>query len=149
MLAAIGTTSYNVMLLVHLTAVIVAFAPTFVHPFIAARLKKNGQSTVSLASLTSGNYRKIYGPAAFVAGFVGFGLAGMSEKVYRVRQPWLMVAAVLWMVIVAIMFAVLAPAEAKAAAGDASAEKRLSAATGALHLLLAVALFLMIWKPGL
>ena len=148
--AAIGSTPYKIMLLLHIGSAVVAFAPAFVWPVVSVRLKKAGEPVgVTINRLAGGNTLKIHGPAYFVTGFLGFGLAGMSEKVYRMSQPWLMVAAALWFGGMGIMFGLMNPAEKKAAAGDAQAEKMLSMCGGILHLILFVALFLMIWKPGL
>ena len=149
LIGAIGDTGYNVMLFIHLLAVIVAFAPSFVWPFVSVRLKKEGKPVgPTIAALTAGSSAKIHGPALAVAGIVGFGLAGMSEKVYRVADPWLSVAALLWFIALGVVFGLMAPAEKRIAAGDVGAEKILSMAGGILHLILAVQLYLMIFKPG-
>jgi uncharacterized membrane protein len=149
LIAAIGSTGYNVVLLVHLLAVIVAFAPSFVWPFVSVRLKKEGKPVgATIAALTAGSSAKIYGPALAVAGLAGFALAGMSNKVYRVADPWLSVAALLWFLALGVVFGLMAPAEKRIAAGDQSVEKLLSMSGGILHLILAVQLYLMVFKPG-
>jgi uncharacterized membrane protein len=137
------------MLLIHIASAFVAFAPTFVWPFVAMRLRSAGEEAgPTIARLAGGNSVKIHGPAFVITGFVGFGLAGMSEKVFKMSQPWLSAAALLWFVGMGIFFGILGPAEKKAADGDASAEKQISMFSGILHLIVVVALYLMIWKPG-
>jgi len=153
--AAIGSTPYRIMLLIHIGSAIVAFAPAFVWPFVAVRLRKAGEPVgATINRLAGGNTLKIHGPAYVVTGFVGFGLAGMSgdtadgEKFFSMSQTWLSIAALLWVAGMGIMFGLMNPAEKKAAQGDQDAEKKLSMYGGFLHLILFVALYLMIWKPG-
>lgn len=142
-LGAIGDTGFNIMQFVHIAGMVVAFAPTLVKP-------DGGIPAGGGAKL-----RKVYGPALAVGGLAGFGVAGMSGKdandelFYSMSQPWLSAAALLWFIALGLVFALIAPAQDKAAAGDQSATKIVAAATGGLHLILAVALYLMIWKPGL
>jgi uncharacterized membrane protein len=148
-IAEIGSTPYNIMLLLHIGSAFVAFAPAFVWPFVSVRLKKAGEPVgPTINRLAAGNTLKIHGPAYVITGFLGFGLAGMSDEVFRVRQTWLSIAALLWFVGMGIMFGLMHPAEKKAASGDAAAEKQLSMYGGILHLILFVSLYLMVWKPG-
>ena len=154
--AAIGSTGYNIMLVLHLASVIVAFAPVFVWPFVSMRLKKTGQPVgPTINKLAAGLTLKVHGPALVAVGFFGFALSGMSgdgpdgEKIYSVSSPWLSAAAVLWVLGMGIMFGFMVPAEKKTVQGDAAAEKMLSMLGGVLHLILFVSLYLMVWKPGL
>ncbi len=148
-IAEIGSTPYKIMLLIHIASAFVAFAPALVWPFVSVKLKKAGEPVgATIHRLAAGNTLKIHAPAYVITGFVGFGLAGMSEKVFRVSQTWLSIAAALWFLGMGLMFGLMHPAEKKAAAGDAAAEKQLSMYGGILHLILFVSLFLMVWKPG-
>ena len=147
--AATTGTGYKIMLLIHILSAFVAFAPAFVWPFVSMRLRQTGEPVgPTLSRLAGGNSLKIHGPAFVVTGFVGFGLAGMSDKLYTMSQAWLSIAAVLWFVGMGIFFGILHPAEQKAAQGDAKAEKQIAMFSGILHLIVVVALYLMIWKPG-
>lgn len=136
-LGAVNDIGYNIMQFVHVGGMFVAFSFTFARA-------KGANPAESGAKL-----RKFFGPALAVGGLAGFGVAGMSEKVYRVSQPWLTVAALLWFIALGLVFALIAPAQDKVAEGDTSATKIVAAGTGGLHLILAIALYLMIWKPGL
>lgn len=153
-IAEIGSTPYNIMLLLHIGSAFVAFAPAFVWPFVSVRLKKAGEPVgPTINRLAAGNTLKIHGPAYVVTGFLGFGLAGMAgeingENIFSMSQTWLSIAALLWFVGMGIMFGLMHPAEKKAADGDAAAEKQLSMYGGILHLILFVSLYLMVWKPG-
>lgn len=149
LIGAIGDTGYDVMLLLHILAMIVAFAPSFVWPFVSVRLKKEGKPVgPTIAALAAGNSAKIHGPALAIGGILGFGLAGMSDEVFKVSQPWLTAAALLWFIALGVVFGMMAPAEKRILQGDEGAEKILSMAGGILHLVIVVELYLMIFKPG-
>lgn len=149
LVAAYGDTGYNLLLLLHILAVIVAFAPSFVWPFVSVRLKQAGKPVgPTIAELASGNSAKIHGPALALAGIFGFGLVGMSDKLFEFSDPWLSAAMLLWFIALGVVFGMMAPAEKRIAEGDVGAEKILSMAGGILHLVLAVELYLMIFKPG-
>ncbi len=144
MFAEIGSTSYNVMLLLHVLAVIIAFAPAWLTPIVlrAAGADRVGADAMQMSIL------RLSLPFVAVAGILGFGLAGMSDKVFKMSQTWLSIAIVLWLVQLAVLFFVARPGFKALAEGDASARGRVMAATGVTHLILLVTLYLMIWKPG-
>ena len=146
---------YKILLLLHILAVIVAFAPAFVWPFVSVRLKKQQKPVgPAIGELAGGHTTKVSGPALVLAGVFGFALVGMSklkggvDAVWTFKQTWVSVAALCWFIMVGLLFAVMAPAEKKAAAGDEGAEKIISAVGGVLHLLMVVVLIMMIFKPG-
>ncbi len=147
-IAAIGSFGYKVMFFLHILSVIVAFAPAFVNPFLGARYRKQGGMPSDLAAMLAENSAKVHGPALVVVGIIGCGLVGMSEKVYTFGQTWITVALLLWFIMLGLVFGVLIPAEKKLGQGDKSVEKIVSGVGGGLHLLLAVMLIVMIWKPG-
>lgn len=147
--------AYKVVLLLHILSVIVAFAPAFVWPVASVRLKKQGkQPGPIIGEIAAGNTKTVHGPALVLAGIFGFALVGMSkpggagEAAWKFSQPWVSVAMLCWFIMVGLVFAVMAPAEKRAATGDEGAEKIISAVGGGLHLLLLVVLVMMIFKPG-
>ena len=145
----VNTTAYKLMLFIHILAVIVAFAPAFVWPFVSVKLKKEGKPVgPAIGDLAAGNTAKVHGPALVIAGIFGFGLVGMSKKAFEFSDPWISAAMLVWFIMLGVIFGMMLPAEKKAAAGDAEADKIVSMAGGIMHLLLAVELFLMIFKPG-
>ncbi|MEY4130902.1 MAG: hypothetical protein RLZZ31_1026 [Actinomycetota bacterium] len=145
-LAEIGSGAYNVMLLIHIVAVVVGFAPAFFTP-VLMRLSANGQTAA--ADALEKTLLRYALPGIGIAGFIGFGLAGMSDKVYSVSQTWLSIAAILWVVALLDILFVARPALKKWIAGDTAARGQVMASTGVLHLILIVTIILMIWKPGL
>lgn len=143
------STGFGILLLLHLLAVIVAFAPAFVNPFLSARARSDGQAVpASVWTKLVKNSQQVHGPALVLAGIFGMGMVGMSDKAFKFSQPWVSAAFVIWIAMVAIVFGLLIPAEKKVAAGDADAEKKVSMFGGIMHLLLLVILILMVFKPG-
>jgi uncharacterized membrane protein len=143
-LAEIGSTPYKLMYLVHILAVVIAFSPAWLTPIVLRTVgddRKSGEA-LELAVL------RLSLPFVAIAGLVGFGLAGMSDKVLKMSQAWLSIAIVLWLVQLAVLFFLARPAFKALAAGAAGARSRVMMATGITHLLLLVILVLMIWKPG-
>ena len=64
LLAAYRDTGYNVVLFIHILAVIVAFAPAFVWPFVSVKLKKQGKPVgPAIGELAASNTVKVHGPA--------------------------------------------------------------------------------------
>lgn len=145
-LAAIDDTGYNIMLLLHVMTAIVGFAPAWLWP-ILVRISARGDAEAATAIETS--ILRYSLPGVALAGLFGFGVAGMSGKVYRMSQGWLSVSVVVWLAILAVYFFLARPAIAGVRDGDESARSRLAAATGISHFALVIMLYLMIFKPGL
>ena len=149
-LAAVGDTGYNIVLLLHILTAFVAFAPAFVHPILGMQSKSfDAANQGKLLGFIAGNGRRIYAPALIVTGLLGFALAGMSDEVFKVSQGWLVAAVIIWIAMNGLLHAVLLPNERKWGEGDASAERMVGAAGATITVLLVVMLWLMIWKPGL
>lgn len=146
-LAAIGDTPYNIVLFLHVLSIIVGFAPIFVHPILAKQMEgEAGQS--ALLRFMAGNAMRIYSSGVIVAGLLGFALAGMSDKVYSMSDPWLAAAFIVWVGILGAMHALIIPGEKALASGDRSAESKVNLGSGAVTVLMLVMLYLMIFKPG-
>ena len=145
-LAAVNSTGYKIVLLIHVLAVIVGFAPLWLTP-VMIRLTAAGDKAAADGLEVS--ILRFSLPGIGLAGILGFGLAGMSEKVFKMSQTWLSIAAVLWVVLLALLFFVARPAIKAFRDGDAAARGRIMMVTGISHLILVVTLYLMIFKPGL
>jgi uncharacterized membrane protein len=145
-LAAMDSTGYKVMLLIHILAVVIGFAPAWLTP-VLMRLTAAGDKAAADGLETS--ILRFSLPGIAVAGLLGFGLAGMSDKVYSMSQTWLSTAAVLWLILLAVIAFVARPAIKAFRDGDEGARKMVMMSTGITHLILVVMIFLMIWKPGL
>jgi uncharacterized membrane protein len=144
-LAALNSTGYKIVLLIHVLAVIVGFAPLWLTP-VMVRLTAAGDKAAADGLEVS--ILRFSLPGIGLAGFLGFALAGMSDKAYKMSQTWLSISAVLWVVLLALLFTVARPAIKAFRDGDAAARSRIMIATGIGHLILVVTLYLMIFKPG-
>ena len=141
---------YKLFLLLHILAIIVAFAPQFVWPIVSAKLAKEEKPVgPTVGALTAGNTAKVHGPALALAGLFGFGLVGLSDKVFEFSQTWVSIAMVRWFAMLGVVFGLMVPAEKKAAGGDEEAGKKLAMFNGIIHLLLLLMLIDMIWQPGI
>ena len=143
---ALTGTGYHIVLLLHVLTVIVGFAPLWLTP-VMIRLTAAGDKAAADGLEVS--ILRFSLPGIGLAGILGFGLAGMSEKVFKISQTWLSIAAVLWVVLLALLFFGARPAIKAFRDGDAAARGRIMMATGISHLILVVMLYLMIFKPGL
>jgi hypothetical protein len=82
-LAALNSTGYKIVLLIHVLAVIVGFAPLWLTP-VMVRLTAAGDKAAADGLEVS--ILRFSLPGIGIAGILGFGLAGMSEKLYRMSQ---------------------------------------------------------------
>lgn len=148
MLAAVNDTPYKVFFLLHIFAAVAAFAASAVHPLLARQLRNGPVPTAALNALVK-NERRFHAPALLLTGILGFGLAGLSGKVFKMSQLWLILAFVVWIAMNGVLHALVIPAERKWAGGDLKSAAKAEQANVILTLLLVVMLVLMIWKPGL
>lgn len=143
---------YRLLFLLHILAIVVAFAPGFVQPVMAARLRRKGKSGElggAMSSQFAESSKLVHGPALVLAGLFGIGLVGMSDKLWKFSQTWVSIALVLWFIMIGVFFGLLIPAERKAGRNESGAEERISMFMGMLHILLLLMLIDMIWKPGI
>lgn len=149
LIAAIDGFGYRLFFLLHILAIVVAFAPGFVWPVVAVQLRKEGQPLGPIMTkIQAGNNMRIHGPALVAAGIFGFAMIGLSDKAWKFSQSWISTALLLWFVMIGVLFALLIPAERKADGGGRAAEQRVAMLAGILHVLFLLMLIDMIWKPG-
>jgi uncharacterized membrane protein len=149
LIATVSSFGYRLFLLLHVLAVICAFAPGFVVPFLNRRFKAEGEEVPStLWSAITSNSLQIQAPALVLAGVFGIGMVGLSDKAWQFKDSWVSIALALWLVTLAVLFAGIIPAERQAAGGSKAAEARTAAFVGVMHLLLVALVIIMIWKPG-
>jgi len=156
-LAAITDTSYELVLVLHIIAVVVAFAPAVAHPLTGARFRQaeGDEGVVRFSAAVVKPGRWVYFPALVLSGVFGGALIGMSkpdadsEVLWKFEQTWIWLGIAIWVVLCGIVSGVILPSERKVAAGDLSAQKRVEAAGGIASLLVVVQIGLMVFKPGL
>lgn len=149
-LGAVGGTAYNIMLVLHLVAVVVALVPAVAHPLLARQAERlNPAAGRTLYGFMALNSQRIYGSALILAGVFGFGLSGMSDGVYKLSQGWLVASIILWIAMVGVLHSLVVPAERALGDGDTSAEGKLTVGGSVLTVLALVLFYLMVFKPGL
>jgi uncharacterized membrane protein len=152
-LAEFNSTSYKVFLLLHVLGAIVAFGAAFVNPFVYRFAARRGDGA-SVAAAQANAGMRVSLPAIVFTGFIGFGLAGLSELPgtdilqWEMSQGWLLAAAIIWVAQALVYALAVVPAQRRVAGGDQSADKRVAAFGGLIHISLLVMLWLMIFKPG-
>jgi len=172
MLAALSpvSTGYRLLLLGHLLCVIVGFGSTFVYPFLGAQAaKRKGAEGAAITDVAESTGKIITGPFIWGAGLFGFALVLAGP--FDFDALWIQAAIAVFFVSMAFSLFVHLPnlhrlnALAQQMAGGppagatgggpppqvAEMEGRGKAAArngGILHLLFAVLLVLMIFKPA-
>ena len=150
MIAAYRETGYNVMLFLHIVTALVAFAPAFVHPLLANQSRAlDADNRGKVIGMMAGNGRRIYAPALILTGLFGFAMQGMSDGVIEFSQTWFWLALVLWLAMNGVLHGMLLPAERAVAGGDETAAKKVDTGGIILTVMLAVMVYLMVFKPGI
>src|SRR3546814_14319486 len=113
---------YKVMLLLHLAAVVAAFAPLIIHPLLGAQAKADG-STTKLAGYMAANTRRVHFPALILAGVFGLGMIfssdpGSGDNVWGFDQTWVSLALLVWIGVFGVVSGLIRPAQRKYALGD-------------------------------
>ena len=160
LVAAIGSTGYKVVLILHLLFLVVAFAPAFVWPMLNRQQKAAAQGAgpndagaanepVTLGAIARIADPMMHGGSLVLAGLFGIGLIGMSDKIFEFSQTWVSLAFLFWFLMLGLFFAGLIPAQRAVRDHVADAESRLAMCYGGMHLLLLLQIIVMVWKPGL
>ncbi len=151
-------TFYDVILTVHILAVVVAFGVMFAHPVIDAQVRSSGGADLAaLHRLHVALARRLITPAMTVVLLAGLYLA--IDR-WSLGDPWISATFAVLLVLFVLTSSVLVPADlrlaeiaerAEAGAGgeEYERERRMANRFGGLALLLVVvAIFLMVAKPG-
>ena len=125
---------YKVFLLLHVASVVVAFGANFVQPML---IRSGGVTNETLRRSTL----FIQLPGLIAVWVTGMGLAGLSDDVFELKQTWLALAIVVFLIGSAVLYLV-----SRAYRDDDT--RLVPMYNGVLHLLLVIGLYLMIWKPG-
>ena len=168
-----GSTGYDVVLMLHLLAVIVGFGTVMLNGIRGAEAKKR-PGPGGLAIGESGHkVNSIAEYFIYAVPVFGIGLVLMSDDNWTFGQTWVWLSLVLYVIGIAVSHAVLIPAEKRmnalaaelVAAGPPPAgapaggpppqviemeglEKKLAPAGAFLNVLVVVVVFLMVFKPG-
>lgn len=131
------STGYQLLGLLHVLTAIVAFGPVLLYPTL--------RGTDRIAKL----HLRMTLPALTLTWVFGMGMVGVGKQggvtVWEMSDGWIVGGLVCWVAAMAVSWFLIRPAltdESEAAA------KRFQAGVGTTHLILIVALYLMIFKPG-
>lgn len=155
-LAALDDTGYNLMMLLHIVAVLVAFAPAVVNPLLERYLVRNGGAAAlqTWAGFARDYTRKISLGSLVVVLITGIllivmsGVEGTDDNAWEFSQAWISLAFLVWFAIGGVVSALNLKGEKLLATGDMKGRELLAKGGPILTVLLLVMLYLMIFKPG-
>lgn len=153
------TSSYKLLFVLHILAIIATFGPTLLYPMITRFARSNaGEVGAKAASIPYNTNRRIFLPGLLAAAFFGVLLSADSSKAYEMSKPWVSAAFVVVIALALMSWFFLRPAQKRlidgVAAGEdgksivRSAKASIAAGTGIIHLGLVTLVVLMVWKPG-
>lgn len=154
---------HSIVLFVHILAVVVGFGVVFTYPLLDAYIRRT--NVVDLGALHRFQVfltSRLIQPALLVILVAGIYLATDGDRGYGLGDPWISAAFAILIVIGGLAGAVIAPTEKKLLAlaqrelkqGQRPSEAyereatKLARFSGLASLLIVVALFLMVTKPG-
>jgi uncharacterized membrane protein len=161
LVASLGPTSgaYQAVMIVHILAVVVGFGALFVSSVYSVQgRRRGGAERAAISEANEFVATRVAAMAIYAVPILGIALIGMSDKVYKFSQAWVSTAFLLYLVMLAILLAVVRPSYRKlngllrSPSPDAGAisavEKRMASFVGVNHLLVVVVIYLMVVKPG-
>ena len=173
LLAAVNSTFYNVILLLHIAAAIVGFGGIALNGVYGSEARKRGGAAgLAIAEANEFASSRFAEMASYLVPVLGIVLIAASRKQYEFSQAWVSASFVFYILGVAVARTVIAPTQrhmielmrelVEVPPGDTAgavpppqvakleaAGRRIAAAGGVNHLFLVVILYLMIFKPGL
>jgi len=141
------STSYKILLFLHIASVVAAFGPMLAAPLTAAQARKDGDER-RVVGYFAANNRKVHMPALGLAGLFGIGLIFSSDDVWEFSQTWVSLSFLVWFALCGVVSGMIMPAERAFAAGDQAAERKVALGGQIATVLFLVILYLMIFKPG-
>jgi uncharacterized membrane protein len=142
---------YQLVYLLHIAAIVTAFAAAIVNPRLGGLAKRSDEGTArTINRFIADGSTKVHFPALAAVGLFGILMVLLSDEVYEFSQAWISIAFVLWFAMLGLIWFVLVPAERRLGAAPSDAdEKKVAMFGGIIHLLFLLMLIDMIWKPGL
>lgn len=116
----------------HILSAVIAFGVLFAQPMVARMAGPSGEAFAKVGMT-------IQAPALVV--LLGSGIGAMYAIGYSFADPWVSIAFTVWIAMAVVLFFLVR--------AQRSGSKAVQPLTGGMHLLLVVALWSMIWQPGL
>ena len=152
---------YNLVLVLHILAVIIGFGGTFLATFYGAEAKaRPGPEGSLIAATTLKVTDRVPTMAVYAVPVLGILLVLLSDDAWKFSQLWISLSFLLYIAIVVLAVVVHVPNlrhmvatrnridEGGPNAGLAASERKAATFGGILNLLWIVILFLMVFKPG-
>jgi len=151
---------YNLVLVLHLLAVIIGFGPTFIAGFYGKEAEKlPGREGLAVAQTTLNVTGRIPTAAVAAVPILGILLILLSDDFWKFSEPWISISFLLYIVLMGLATGVLVPtirrmvAKRSGTEGAQSLEvqamgKKVATISAIVNLLWVVILFLMVFKPG-
>jgi uncharacterized membrane protein len=131
------STGYQIVGLIHVLAVIVAFGPVFFYPSLQ---RAGAGPTVAKLHL------RLVLPALALAWVLGMAMIGMSKDLLKMSQTWIVLSLIGWVALMLVSWFLVRPGLTDT---SEQGRARMASGIGITHLLLIVMLYLMVFKPGL
>lgn len=149
-LAAYRDTGYNILLLVHIVAVVVAFAPAAINPLLERYFAANStEATMQTWAGFARDYTKKISLSAIVLLLItGVLMVLLSDDVIEFSDTWISLSFLVWFAIAGVVSALILKGERLMAAGDMKGRELVAKGGPVVTLLVLVMLYLMIFKPG-
>lgn len=150
LLAAVNDDAYKVFLYLHIVAFLLTFAPVLMNPMLEAHFKKNGGDPVlrTWSDFTVNYTRMITLGGLGVLFVTGIILILLSDDAWEFSDAWISLSFLLWFAIGGVVSAMILKGEKQVAGGDMSGGLLIRRGGQIATLLLALTLYLMIFKPG-
>lgn len=150
LLAAYQDDLYNAVLLIHILAFLVTFAPAAVNPLLDRHFEKNGGDPVLR---TWAGYATFYTSKISLSGLgvlllTGVAMIVMSDSVIEFSQIWVSLAFVVWLAIGGVVSAMILKGERMVSEGDMKGRELASKGGAIGTVLMLIMLYLMVFKPG-
>jgi len=149
-LAAVRDDTYNLFLFLHIVAVIVTFASVLLNPMLEAFLRKTeGAETIRDWSAFNVWYTRIFSLGGLAVLFVtGVVMILVSDDVIEFSDTWISLSFLVWFAMGGVLSAMVLKGQKLMAAGDMSGRSKAVLGNQITSVLVLVALYLMVFKPG-
>lgn len=148
LIATYRDTGYNLVLFLHIVAVLVAMAPAVVHPILFELEKRRDDGDLVALSQRIAASARIYAIAVVVAGVIGFGLVSMSDGLIEWGDTWVWLSILVWVALNGVLHGAMFPAERQLAGGDRAAAAKIERIGPVLGVMVLALIYLMTVKPG-
>jgi len=156
-LAAVDSTSYQIVLVLHLLAVVIGLGAVTLGAVFAAQVRRNPGPGARLLVETQVRMTKLAGWFVLAIPVFGFGLVGLSDHAYSLSQSWVWQSLVVWVLVMGVLHGMVLASGRKLLAaldGAGSAEpaavaglvQRLAVGTGLVGLLTILGIVRMVFR---